>query len=228
MPEINAISTGGTTYDIVDKTALHDGSNYKPVQTAKTDPSASGTATSFITTISQNANGVISPAKANLASYKPTQTAVSDPSSSGTSASFIKSISQATTGVITATKASVPPYVTATGSTNSWAYRKWSDGTYECWRSYGVTLSSWTPWGNLYVSSTKFGALTFPTTFASTPYVQVSPVPNNDLYAFWVMNSAQTNTHATTTKTGQYQAFRGTAGGTTSLYTLNYYVKGKV
>lgn len=40
--------------------------SFKVVQTAVTDPTASGTSTSFIKTISQNANGVITATKANL------------------------------------------------------------------------------------------------------------------------------------------------------------------
>ena len=38
----------------------------KSIQTAITDPTANGTSTTFISTISQNTNGVITPAKANL------------------------------------------------------------------------------------------------------------------------------------------------------------------
>ena len=54
------------------KTALD--SVYKPLQTATTDPSASGNSTTFIATITQNANGVISATKksVNFSGYKPT------------------------------------------------------------------------------------------------------------------------------------------------------------
>lgn len=45
---------------------LGSDSSYKVIQTAKTDPSASGTSISFISTISQNTQGVITATKANL------------------------------------------------------------------------------------------------------------------------------------------------------------------
>ena len=80
---------------------------YKPIQTAVDDPTASGTSTSFIASISQDANGKITVTKKNLASYKTTQTAVSSPNTNGSTLEFIDTISQNTNGVITATKKSV-------------------------------------------------------------------------------------------------------------------------
>jgi alpha-L-fucosidase len=110
-------------------------SGFKTTQTAVSDPTASGTSTSFISTLSQDTNGVVSVTKASLptasssvagitkvgasggaaaynhshSGYKTTQTAVSDPTaSSTTSTTFIDSISQDTNGVITVTKKTVP------------------------------------------------------------------------------------------------------------------------
>ena len=65
------IYTGSTTtldntkWEVIGTTSL-DLSNYKTKQSAVSDPTASGTATSFISTISQNANGEISATKASL------------------------------------------------------------------------------------------------------------------------------------------------------------------
>ena len=53
------------TWEVIGETSL-DLTGYKTKQTATTDPTASGTATSFISTITQNANGEISATKANL------------------------------------------------------------------------------------------------------------------------------------------------------------------
>ncbi|MBR4792509.1 MAG: hypothetical protein IK038_02480 [Bacteroidaceae bacterium] len=57
--------TPSGTWEVIGETSI-DLSGYKTVQTAKSDPTASGTATSFIATITQNANGEITATKANL------------------------------------------------------------------------------------------------------------------------------------------------------------------
>ena len=93
--------------DILTKTAA--ASAYKKVQTAVTDPTASGKSLTFIDTISQDAQGKITATKknVNLDNYKTTQTAVNDPAANGKSLTFIDTISQNTNGVITATKKNV-------------------------------------------------------------------------------------------------------------------------
>lgn len=53
--------------------------DFKPVQTAVADPTASGDASAFIATISQDANGVITATKANLPIAKPTSGSVTHP-----------------------------------------------------------------------------------------------------------------------------------------------------
>lgn len=50
--------------------------SYKPLQTAKTDPTASGNATSFIDTITQNANGVITATKKTIPSASTSQAGI--------------------------------------------------------------------------------------------------------------------------------------------------------
>jgi hypothetical protein len=129
------IYTGSTTtldnskWEVIGTTSL-DLSGYKTVQTAVSDPTASGTSITFIATISQDTNGVITATKKSvsvdntlsgtstnpvqnkviktaLAGKKDTQSAVSDPTASGTSITFIDSISQDAQGVITPTKKTV-------------------------------------------------------------------------------------------------------------------------
>ena len=88
---------------------LGDESSWKPKQTAKTDPSANGSGLTFIDTISQDTNGVITATKkaVNLGNYKPKQTAKTDPTASSSALTFIDTISQDVNGVITATKKAV-------------------------------------------------------------------------------------------------------------------------
>lgn len=82
---------------------------YKSIQEAKEDPTSSGNATSFIDSISQDANGVITATKkkVNFTGYKTSQTEVSDPTASGDATAFIDSISQNANGEITVTKKNV-------------------------------------------------------------------------------------------------------------------------
>lgn len=90
-----------------------DLSNYKTKQTAVSNPTASGNATAFIDSISQNANGVITVTKKNVqfpnydSTYKKIQTAVSSPTASGNTTAFIDTISQDAQGKITVTKKNV-------------------------------------------------------------------------------------------------------------------------
>lgn len=228
MPEINAINVGGTTYDIVDKTALHSGSGFKTKQTAVSDPAASGTATEFIKTITQNANGVITATRASLPyTYKPTQSAVSDPSASGTTIQFIKTLSQDTNGVITAAKASLPDsaYITAETNTGTgWTTRTWSDKTVECWRTLSVTSSTtWTAIGaTVYYNANAIPKTTFPVTYTAVPQVLITPNPNNDLYACWIC----CKNAGSTTQTGDYMIMRPASGAPAATYTFDVYVKG--
>ena len=64
-----------------------DGS-YKVVQTAVTDPSASGTSTSFIKTITQNTQGVITATKANLPTASDSVAGITKVGASGGAAAY--------------------------------------------------------------------------------------------------------------------------------------------
>lgn len=119
--EVNGVKQyellGNTELDLSNyytKTQVNNG--FKSKQTAVADPTASGSSMTFIDTISQNANGVISVTKKTVnaytqtesdGKYKPKQTAKSSPSASGSTTAFIDSISQDINGVITATKKNI-------------------------------------------------------------------------------------------------------------------------
>ena len=60
------IYTAGGQWELIGDTSV-DLSGYKTTQTAVTDPTASGTSVTFISGITQNANGVISPSKSTVA-----------------------------------------------------------------------------------------------------------------------------------------------------------------
>ena len=82
--------SGGTynTEDIVFDVSAN-GSGYKPIQTAVSDPTASTTAsTTFIDTISQNANGVITATKKNLPTASTTVAGITKVGASGGAAAY--------------------------------------------------------------------------------------------------------------------------------------------
>ena len=76
--ESSAYATSGHTHSGV----------YKPVQTAVSDPTASSTATAFIDTISQNANGVIAATKKNLPTASSTVAGITTVGASGGAAAY--------------------------------------------------------------------------------------------------------------------------------------------
>lgn len=70
VPAVDLPKTGGGTARFV------DGDEKKDLQTAVTDPTASGTAISFIDTISQDAQGVIAPTKKTVRTATQSQSGV--------------------------------------------------------------------------------------------------------------------------------------------------------
>ena len=64
-------------------------------------------------------------------------------------------------------KISGSPVVIETGTSGIWTYRKWSDGTAECWGKY-QTSGTFTAWGSWY--STDIAPIDFPSgLFSETP-----------------------------------------------------------
>lgn len=62
-------------------------------------------------------------------------------------------------------------YVTETGTSGNWKYRKWSDGTAECWGTHSWAISGWTSWGGTYYSNYS-GTINYPSgLFNATPTV---------------------------------------------------------
>lgn len=63
------------------------------------------------------------------------------------------------------------PMVVEQGTSGDWIYRKWADGTAECWGTHSWTISSWTGWGSTYYS-TVLSVIDYPTNlFIAKPSV---------------------------------------------------------
>ena len=87
-------------------------------------------------------------------------------------------------GISETTKATTSAVVIDQGTSGSWTYRKWSDGTYECWREYEPgTYTVGTARGNVY--SGAYISISLPITFASIPVVELSVANSSDSYVIW-------------------------------------------
>lgn len=66
------------------------------------------------------------------------------------------------------------PMVVESGSSGIWAYRKWSDGTAECWGKYNANITSWSAWNNIYEGMPGF-YLNYPSNlFIDNPTVEIT------------------------------------------------------
>lgn len=63
-------------------------------------------------------------------------------------------------------------HVEDSGKSGSWHYCKWSDGTAECWMTYGYAgpIEINEPSGSLYLSASQYGAIPYPFTFSERPH----------------------------------------------------------
>lgn len=102
-----------------------------------------------------------------------------------------------------------PSGVIETGADSVWRWRKWANGTAECWgwKSGTNAANAWTQWGSLYYS-TQISELTYPSgLFVETPYsvselsgvtadcwlVKSSAVERNGTPKFYLMRPSNVN-----------------------------------
>ena len=123
-----------------------------------------------------------------------------------------------TTAEYTATGASVIDK----GSVGGWAYRKWSDNTFECWKEFSVSIAVNSAWQQFCYG--EFPRQSYPVTFTSAPYEYASLAGS---YGWATLGCGTTK--QTTTQTSQYYLFRpagSTASATT--YNIEIYARGTV
>ena len=118
----------------------------------------------------------------------------------------------------------VPTIVAQSLSDSGWSYRKWSDGTAECWRTLSVTAAVSTSTNASWYSSGELTStnLSFPFTFVARPAVTVQTMPTGSSWCI-VFPS---NTTGSTTKTGSYQ-LNSMSSTTSRAHLLSYMVKGR-
>lgn len=107
------------------------------------------------------------------------------------------------------------------GESGDWTYRKWADGTAECWAKRTVTVAVTNAWGSaMYYGSVP--ALAFPFSFSEAPMCQITSEFGDSAYSCFVVSNGIT----TKTQTQSVKLCRGTSA-TEHDYTLLYYAKGR-
>lgn len=112
------------------------------------------------------------------------------------------------------------PSIVEQGTSGIWTYRKWSDGTAECWGRHTETGSFDVTWGSLYVHRVE--SKNYPSgLFIETPKSFSSGTQSGG--NAWSSKS----TPNTETTTGQTDIIRATAAGSTLTFSVDYYAIGK-
>ena len=121
-------------------------------------------------------------------------------------------------------------YMNANGSYASggysWTYRKWTDGTLECWCSVPISTTVNTAWGNMYVAAVSNiykTDLSYPVQPVGTPVVIVTLGAGGTKGMLIADNSYA----ADNVSTGRYNIASPVSITSNATFRLNYYVRGK-
>lgn len=124
------------------------------------------------------------------------------------------------TGAVSLTIPATPKaYVTETGTSGGWTYRKWSNRTCECWATVNYSANVNSTWGS--ANYIEVPAKSLPFTFSAIPTVIVAP-KHGDKTVFL----GQASTNATKSTTPKYVFLRMTSA-TVSVY-FDFYVIGTI
>lgn len=121
--------------------------------------------------------------------------------------------------------------ISETGTSGVWTYRKWSDGTAECWGSKAVTVTpdDWEAWGEFVcMTEAKAGEfnMRFPFSFTGIPMLQRALSTGNT--AGVVMSSGGVTNGATTSEqTGFCNITRSSKLTGSANFTMNFYAIGR-
>lgn len=111
---------------------------------------------------------------------------------------------------------------TITQSGNEWSYRRWSDGTVECWATLTYAdVSASVGIGSLFESDTTFSAA-YPFTFTTPPYQILTIGPSDKEYS--VFGSGRNSTE----NTGEWYFLAPLVDDGYYSASVNIYVKGQI
>ncbi len=117
-------------------------------------------------------------------------------------------------------------YVLEQGTSGIWYYRKWASGRAECWGTVectGVTATN--TWGNAYESTTEYGNVDYPFTFAELPVQQLHVGDSGA--AFFVETQLNAQRH-TVSNTGKWYFWRPAEMSSAVNVNVDVYVMGKL
>lgn len=118
------------------------------------------------------------------------------------------------------------PIIEEYGTSGIWTYRKWSDGTAECWGNYEYKFGinePHTKWGENYYITEPTPEITYPFTFIDTPVVQAAMFTSAGYGTYWLVPRYK----STLTKTPTYFATRSTENAQSGDFIISYVVYGK-
>ena len=109
----------------------------------------------------------------------------------------------------------ISDYIVKHGTDGIWTYRKRASGIAECWGKQTITNSTWSAWGNAYVSSV-IAKVSYPFTFIEIPDEIITiATPAGSSYPLIYSDN-------TTTSSGRAQTVRP---GTGSTITIEYHYR---
>ena len=118
------------------------------------------------------------------------------------------------------------PVIVDSGISGIWTYRKWSDGTAECWGNYEYEFSANEPHsasGGVYYVTDGIPAIQYPFTFAQMPVFTAFVYNNGTTGAYWVASRA----NGTTKAAPPMYLFRGNNNNNAGKYLISMVAKGR-
>lgn len=131
----------------------------------------------------------------------------------------VTSVNGKTGAVALSIPATPAAYVTEQGTKSGWGYRKWSNGTCECWATVSYSASVSGTWGSAYYIEVPAKSLPF--TFSAVPTIVVAPK-----YGDKTVFLGHASTNATTSATPKYVFLRMTSASVN--VNFDFYVIGKI
>lgn len=113
-------------------------------------------------------------------------------------------------------------FVIDEGTSGGWSYRKWNNGTYECWAIFTHQTAVSNGWGNAFISGSAQGGETYPIKFVSTPNLQYG-VTASTADGAWLMLGTHS---APLTNLPTMHVVRGASTSAKAFY-FHWYVRGK-
>ncbi len=111
------------------------------------------------------------------------------------------------------------------GQTNGWEWRRFSDGTVECWRTVKCeNVNCGIGWGPLLISA-DYGGIKYPFNFKSRPVQFLSLSSGDKGYMLGYPNG---NGSATTSNTGKWWFVRGSGVSGTETVNVDIFVRGRL